>query len=202
MNAFNRLVMILIALLLIVIPVALILVAIGLIAPDLANQYTGYSSAVDYLGNLSISEFDNGRTRAIMAILGALLVIISLLLLLRELTLGRRVASNTVVSGEPGAETLVTARAVRALAEGAAREEGAISPSASLLSEGRPYKVFCKVQAPVHANYGDLAARVRENIRRVLEGQNVPIEDVEVTVGGTSSQEAPPQKATSQQRGG
>lgn len=201
MNAFNRLVMIIISLLLIVIPLALILVAIGAIAPELVNQYTGYRTAVDSLGNLSISEFDNSRTRAIMAILGALLVIVSLLLLLRELTLGRRVASNTVVSDEPGAETLVTSRAVRALAEGAAREEGAVSPSASLLSEGRPYTVFCKVRAPAHANYGDLAARVRENIRRVLEGQNVPIEDVEVTVEGTSSQEASPQ-TTSQQRGG
>jgi hypothetical protein len=105
-----------------------------------------------------------------------------------------------VVSDEPGAETLVTARAVRALAEGAAREEGALSPSASLLSEGRPYTVFCKVQAPAHDNYGDLAARVRQNIRRVLEGQNVPIEDVEVTVEGTSSQASP--QTTSQQRGG
>jgi uncharacterized RDD family membrane protein YckC len=200
MNAFNRLVMIVIALLLIVIPVALILVAVGAIAPELVNQYTGYSTAMDSLGNLSISEFDNSRTRAIMAIAGALLVIISLLLLLRELTLGRRVASNTVVSDEPGAETLVTARAVRALAEGAAREEGALSPSASLLSEGRPYTVFCKVQAPAHDNYGDLAARVRQNIRRVLEGQNVPIEDVEVTVEGTSSQASP--QTTSQQRGG
>lgn len=202
MNAFNRLVMIIVALLLTIIPVALILVALGVVAPEVVDQYTGYRSAVDYLGNLSISEFDNGRTRAIMATAGALVVIIALLLLLRELTLGRRVASNTVVSDEPGAETLVTARAVRALAEGAAREEGALSPSASLLSEGRPYRVFCKVQAQAHTDYGDLATRVRENIRRVLDGQNVPIEDVEVTVGGTSSSSQASQQTTSQQRGG
>lgn len=196
MNAFNRLVMIVVALLLIVVPVALILFAVGVIRPDLADGYTDYRSIIEGLGGLSMSQFDDGRTRAILAVSGALVVVISLLLLLRELTFGRRVASNTVVSEEPGSETLVTARAVRALAEGAAREEGAFSPSASLLSEGRPYKVFCKVQAPPRANYGDLAARTRENIRRVLEGQNVPIKDVEVTVGGTSPQ------ASSQERGG
>lgn len=196
MNAFNRFVMIVIALLLIVVPVALILFALGVIAAGVVDQYTNYRGIIDGLGGLSMSQFDDPRTRAIIALIGALVAIIALLLLLRELTLGRRVASNTVVSDEPGAETLVTARAVRALAEGAAREEGAISPSASLLSEGRPYKVFCKVQAPLHANYSDLAARTRENIRRVLEGQNVPIKDVEVTVGGTSPQ------ASSASRGG
>jgi hypothetical protein len=196
MNAFNRFVMIVVALLLIVVPVALILFAAGAVAAGLVDQYTNYRSILDGLGGLSMSQFDDPRTRLIIALVGALMAIIALLLLLRELTFGQRVASNTVVSDEPGAETLVTARAVRALAEGAAREEGAISPSASLLSEGRPYKVFCKVQAPLHANYGDLAARTRENIRRVLEGQNVPIKDVEVTVGGTSSQ------ASSESRGG
>lgn len=196
MNAFNRLVMIIISLLLIAVPVILILFALGLIAADVADRFTNYRSVLDGLGGLSMSDFDDGRTRAIIAVSGALLVIISLLLLLRELTFGRRVASNTVVSDEPGAETLVTGRAVRALAEGAAREEGAISPSASLLSEGRPYTVFCKVQAPPHANYGDLAARSKENIRRVLEGQNVPIKDVEVTVLGATPQ------VSSNERGG
>jgi hypothetical protein len=196
MNAFNRLVMIIISLLLIVVPVILILFALGLISADVADRFTNYRSVLDGLGGLSMSDFDDGRTRAIIAVSGALLVIISLLLLLRELTFGRRVASNTVVSDEPGAETLVTGRAVRALAEGAAREEGAISPSASLVSEGRPYTVFCKVQAPPHANYGDLAARAKENIRRVLEGQNVPIKDVEVTVLGATP------RGSSNERGG
>ena len=196
MNAFNRFVMIVIALLLIVVPVALILFALGVIAAELVDQYTNYRSIIDGLGGLSMSQFDDGRTRAIIAVSGALVAIIALLLLLRELTFGRRVASNTVVSDEPGAETLVTAKAVKALAEGAAREEGALTPSASLTSEGRPYRVFCKVQAPLHADYGDLAARTQENIRRVLEGQNVPIKDVEVTVGGTSPQ------ASSASRGG
>lgn len=196
MNAFNRFVMIVIALLLIVVPVALILFALGVIAAGVVDQYTNYRGIIDGLGGLSMSQFDDPRTRAIIALIGALVAIIALLLLLRELTLGRRVASNTVVSDEPGAETLVTARAVRALAEGAAREEGAISPSASLLSEGRPYKVFCKVQAPLHANYSDLAARTRENIRRVLEGQNVPIKDVEVTVLGATP------RVSSNERGG
>jgi hypothetical protein len=187
MSAFNRIVMIIVALLLVVVPVLLILVAIGAISADLVDQYTGYRSIVDGMGNLSMSQFDDGRARAIIAIIGALVALLSLLLLLRELTFGRRVASNTVVGDEPGAETLVTARAVRTLAEGAAREEGAISPSASLVSEGRPYKVFCRIQAPSHSDYGDLAARSRDNIRRVLEGQNVPIKDVEVTVQGTAS---------------
>ncbi len=185
MNAFNRIVMIIIALLFVAVPVLLLLVALGVFSADVIDQYTGYRAALDALGGLSVSDFD-GRVRTIVAIVGALVALIALLLLLRELTFGSLVSRNTVVSGEPGAETLVTARAVRTLAEAAAREAGAASPSASLASEGRPYAVFCRIQVPAHSNYTELATRARENIRRALESQNVPIKDVEVTVQGTA----------------
>lgn len=183
MNALNRIVMILLLLLLTAAPVLLLLVHWGAISPQLADQYSGYSVAVDFLGGLSVADLDP-QARIIVAIIGVLVALVALLLLLRELTFGRVVARNTVVDDSPGAEVLITASAVKALSEGAAREAGAVSSSVSL-SQGRPaYEITCGIQAPSSSNYTELATRVRENIRKALESQNVPVKNVEVTVRG------------------
>ena len=87
----------------------------------------------------------------------------------------------------PGKETVITASAVKTLTEGAAREEGAESPSVSLTSDDRSYLVSCSIRVPPSGNYTELATRTRENIRRVLEDQGVPVKNVEVTVQGTAS---------------
>jgi hypothetical protein len=186
MNAFNRIVMLIIAVLLLAIPVLVLLIAFGAISADLVNQYTGYRGAVGALGDLSASALSTGA-RTIIALSGGLLALIALLLLLRELTFGRRVARNTTIDDNPGKETRITASAVKALAEGAAREAGALSPSASLSSDERSYQVSCRIQAPPSGNYTEVASRTRENIRRVLEDQGVLLEDVEVTVQGSAS---------------
>jgi amino acid permease len=186
MNAFNRLVMIIVALLLIAVPVLLLLVAFGVIEAEMIDAYTNYESALEALGNLSLSDI-TPSVRVVIAIVGLLVALIALLLLLRELTFGRRVARSTVMDDTPGKETVITASAVKALTEGAAREAGAESPSASLTSKDGSYLVSCNIRVPPAGNYSDLATRTRENIRRVLEEQGVPIEDVEVTVQGTAS---------------
>lgn len=186
MNAFNRLVMLIIALLLIAVPVLLLLVAFGVISASVIDAYTGYRSGLEALGNLSTSDFTN-PVRIVLAVVGVLVALIALLLLLRELTFGRRVARSTVMDDTPGKETVITASAVKALAEGAAREAGAESPSASLTSKDRDYLVSAGIRVPPSGNYTELATRTRENIRRVLGEQGVPVRDVEVTVQGTAS---------------
>jgi amino acid permease len=187
MNAFNRIVMLIIALLLIAVPVLLLLVTFGVVSEDLIDAYTGYRSAVESLGNLSLSDI-TGTVRIVIAIVGLLVALIALLLLLRELTFGRRVARSTVMEDAPGKETVITAGAVKALAEGAAREVGAESPSVSLTSKDRRYLVSVGKRVPPSGNYTELATRTRENVRKVLGEQGVPVEDVEVTVQGTASQ--------------
>ncbi|HET7480810.1 MAG TPA: hypothetical protein VFJ72_14995 [Rubrobacteraceae bacterium] len=184
MNAFNRFIMLIIALLLVAIPVLLLLVAFGALSARLIDQYTNYSAAVSTLGNLSPSNL-SGNAGIIIGIIGLLVALVALLLLLRELTFGRRVARSTLIDDTPGKETTITARAVKTLAEGAAWEVGAVSPSVSLTSKDRTYLVSCKIKAPRTSNYTELATRTRENIRQVLEGQSVPVKDVEVTVQGT-----------------
>jgi amino acid permease len=187
MNAFNRIVMIIIALLLIAVPVFLLLVAFGAISEELIDAYTGYRSAVESLGDLSLSDI-TGSVRIVIAIVGVLVALIALLLLLRELTFGRRVARSTVMDDTPGKETVITASAVKALAEGAAREVGSESPSVSLTSKDGRYLVSVSIRVPPSSNYTELATRTRENVRRVLGEQGVPVEDVEVTIQGTASQ--------------
>ncbi|HEX7169262.1 MAG TPA: hypothetical protein VF206_00420 [Rubrobacter sp.] len=186
MNAFNRLVLLILALLLFAVPVVLLLIFFGVIPADVVNQYTGYSGAVQALGGFSASDLTTG-TRTVIAVIGALVALVALLLLLRELTFGRRVSRSTVMDGTPGRETVITANAVKTLAESAAREVGAESPSASLASDKDRYVVFTGIEVPSSGNYTELAARARENITRVLGDQGVPVKDVEVTVRGTAS---------------
>ena len=187
MNFLNRLIMLVISLLLLVVPVLLLLVVFGFIAPQLVEQYTGYRFAVDSIGSLSLASV-GPQARIIAAVIGVLVTLVAVLLIMRELfTLGKVVARNTIVDDSPGAETLVTASAVRALSEGAAREMGAESPSISL-AEGKPaYEIRCGIEVPSSSNYTELAARVRENIRKTLENQNVRVKDVEVTIRKVAS---------------
>jgi hypothetical protein len=185
-NAFNRLILLILALLLLVVPVTLLLITYGVIPADVINQYTGYRDAVHALADASASNVTTGGRTAI-AIVGALVALIALLLLLRELTLGRRVSRSTVMDATPGRETVITANAVKTLAESAAREVGAESPSVWLTSDKESYVVSTGIQVPRSDNYTELAARARENIRRVLGDQGVAVKDVEVTVRGTAS---------------
>jgi hypothetical protein len=185
-NAFNRLILLILALLLFAIPIVLLLLAFGVIPANVINQYTGYRGAVQAIGGLSASSLTSGA-RVVIAIAGALVALVALLLLLRELTFGRRVSRSTVMDDTPGRETVITANAVKTLAESAAREVGAESPSASLASDKDSYIVFTGIQVPHSDNYTELAARARENIQRVLRDQGVPLKDVEVTVRGSAS---------------
>jgi hypothetical protein len=184
-NVFNRLILLILALLLLAVPVVLLLTAFAVIPADLIDQYTGYRGAVQALGDFSASTLTTGA-QVVIAVVGALVALIALLLLLRELTLGRRVSRSTVMDDTPGRETVITANAVKTLAESAAREAGAESPSASLASDDDSYIVFTGIEVPSSDNYTELAARARENIRRVLGDQGVPVKDVEVTVRGTA----------------
>jgi hypothetical protein len=184
-NAFNRLILLIMALLLVAVPLLLLLMNLGVIQADVIDQYTGYRGAVQALGDFQASSLTTGA-RAVIAVVGALVALIALLLLLRELTLGRRVSRSTVMDDTPGRETVITANAVKTLAESAAREVGAESPSVSLASEGNSYVVFTGIQVPSSDNYTELAGRARENIRSMLGDQGVPVKDVEVTVRGTA----------------
>ena len=192
MNAFNRLVMLVVALLLIAVPVFLLLVGLGVLPAQLVG-FASFRNTLDaFLDGLSsVSEGDlpiDPRVRILAGIAGFLVALVALLLLLRELTFGRPVARKTFVDDTPGRETTVTAQAVRRLVEGAAREAGAISPTCYLTSKKRRYNVSCNIRVPRSQDFAELATRSRQNIRSVLEEQQVPVEDVEVTVQGTAPQ--------------
>ena len=187
MNAFNRIVMLIIALLLIAVPVLLLLIGFGVISAQTVNAFTGYRSGLDALGGI-VSNFNFGQeVRAVIAAVGLLLALVAGYLLLRELTFGRPLERRAVVEDEPGRETALTAQAVRHLAEGAAREAGAASPTCYLSSERGRYEVSCRIRVPRTRNFTETATRARDNIRRVLEEQRVPVKDVEVTVQGAAS---------------
>jgi hypothetical protein len=180
--------MLIIALLLVGVPVFLLLVGFGVLSANPIDVLiVSLRNGLDTSGGLSIWDIDP-RARLLTAIIGVLVALVALLLLLRELTFGPPVARKTYVEDTPGRETAVTAQAVRGLAEGAAREVGAVSPTCYLASEKRRYDVFCNIRVPRSQDFTELAARSRQNILSVLEEQQVPVKDVEVTVQGTAPQ--------------
>lgn len=186
MNVFNRLILILIALLLLVVPIFLLLVNFGVISADVVRSYVAYGTGLRFFSNLSTSDFTQ-RVRIIITVVGVLVVLIALFFFLRELKVwSGRAQRRVFISQEPGKETSITRDAVCALSEGAAREAGADLPTASLRSKGHSYRVFCDIQVPQSNNYTQLASNVREKIQQVLKSQNVPIQDVEVTIRGTT----------------
>ncbi|WP_119069771.1 hypothetical protein [Rubrobacter indicoceani] len=187
MNGFNRFILLLVALLMIVVPVFLLLMNFGVIPPDTVNQYTGYRAGISSLQSVTSLDLTGSTTRVIFVVVGALVALIALLLLMRELTFGKTVARNAVIADDPGRETRLSAKAVRALSDGAAREAGAADSSTSLSSKNNAYFVESRIKVPEGENYTETASRARSNIRRVLELQNVQIRDVEVTVQGKSS---------------
>jgi hypothetical protein len=103
-NALNRLVLLIVALLLVAVPVLLLLVHWGIIQAEVVDQYTGYTVAVQALGDFQTSALTTGA-RVVIAVVGALVALIALLLLLRELTLGRRVSRSTVMDDTPPTAT-------------------------------------------------------------------------------------------------
>jgi hypothetical protein len=180
--------MLVVALLLIGAPVFLLLVGLDRISDEQVNNVIRYRDGLDALGNLQGLNLQDLGTRALVGGIGLLVALVALFLILREVSLGRRIARRALVDDTPGRETAVTARAVRNLAEGAAREAGAISPTCYLASKKRRYDVSCNVLVPKARDFTELAASVQQNIRKILDEQQVPVKDVEVTVQGTESQ--------------
>ncbi len=186
MNFFNRLVMLILALLLIAVPVLLLLVGLGILPASQISPY--YRPVLGSLGNLaSVFSYDAGA-RTVVGLIGLLVFIVALFLLLKEIPLGRRISRRVLIEDESGRETAITAGAVRQLVEAAAREAGAASPTCRLATERRSYEVSCDIRVPRSQNFTELATRTRDNIQRALEEQQVPVRDVEVTVQGTASQ--------------
>ena len=192
MNALNRLLMILVAFLMVIIPVVMLLVAFGVISAGLVDQYTNYQSALSSLGNLSVSGFSQ-QVLTIAGIVSALVALIAFILLLRELSFGRRVVKDAIVEGEPGQETKITSGAIRTLVEGAALSSGAASPRVNLESVGQSYNVDCRIAVPESGaesdsfNFTELASRTKDNIQEAMERYSVPYKEVEITVQGTES---------------
>lgn len=179
MNAFNRLIMLIIALLLLTVPVLILLVGFGVLASDAVSTYT--QNAASAIGGFTLSGLPN-TARIIAGVVFALVALVALILILREIAANRSPAKAQTLNEEAGKETRISAKAVRSLTSGAAREAGADSPNVSLASSERGYKVGCKITASSAGNYTELAERCRDRIQQTLENQSVPVRTVEVTV--------------------
>ncbi len=80
MNALNRLIMLVAALLLVAIPVLLLLVAFGVIPTGVVDEYTGYRSGLRALGGLSVSDL-GGSAETLARIAGVAVALVVFLVI-------------------------------------------------------------------------------------------------------------------------
>ena len=193
MNTFNRLVLIVVAVLLLGIPVILLLVNFGVVSSATVEHYTGYREGLISLKGISSGDFTQ-NVRVVITVLGIVAVTVGLVLLYLELRSALRRAAGTVfISREPGRGLAIRAEAVRALAAGAAEEAGARSASVSLGSRKRrapSYSVLCRIEVGPQEDGSScslLAGKVRQNVEKVLGEQRVPVRDVEVVIEKAAS---------------
>lgn len=198
MNAFNRIVMLVIALLLVAVPALLLLAVLGVIPSQTASAVVSPLSAVP--GAISGA---GGGASAIVVAASLLVGLVVIFLIFRELTPGPGAAKHVYIQNRSRMETRLSASATKSLVSGAAREAGASSPAVSLSSKKGAYVVDCKVQAPPDADLSALAESVRQNVERVLGEQSVPYRRVEVTIEQHASQaQTRPPRTDSAQGGG
>lgn len=198
MNAFNRLVMLVIAILLVAAPALILLAFVGVIPSQAASAAVSPLSTVP--GAISGA---GGGASAIVVAASILVGIVVLFLIFRELTPGPRAAKHVFIQNGSGRQTRLSASAVKSLAAGAAREAGAYSPSVSLSSKKGAYVLDCRVKAATEADLGALAESVRDNIWRVLGEQSVPHRGVQVTINQhVGAEQTQPARTDSERKGG
>lgn len=198
MNAFNRLVMLVIAILLVAAPALILLAVLGVIPSQAASAAASPLSTVP-----GAIPGAGGGASAVVVAASIVIGIVALFLIFRELRPGPRAAKHVSLQNNPGRQTRLSASAVKSLAGGAATEAGAYSPSVSLSSKKGAYVVDCRVEAAPEADLGALAEGVRDNIERILGEQSVPHRGVEVTINQhVSAEQTQPARTDSEQKGG
>ncbi|ACZ43513.1 hypothetical protein Tter_2625 [Thermobaculum terrenum ATCC BAA-798] len=184
MNAFNRVVILLLALLVGAASLLLLLVNFGVISPSDLNYYTGYRSAVDAFSRLS-PQGVSPASRAIIAIVALVVAVIGLALLLRELSVVRN-PREVVVDDTPGRELRISSGAVAKLAGQAARAAGASSPRVSLRWHRGAFEVRCDVACPMGIKLADYGEGIKTRVTQELQLQRVPVRRVLVVLSEVS----------------
>jgi hypothetical protein len=178
---------IIITVLLVGAPVVLLLMAYNVLTPNDVNSTTGYSDTLQALDGLRGSALTGGRIW--FGVISAFIAALALALLFLLLFLRPR-SKEAVVQSEPGRETVLKPKAMRHLAEGAAREAGARDPTVEMSVRRGGYDVSCGFRITEFNRVAELAERVRDRIRSELTDAGVNVRRVEATVQEPAPSEA------------
>ena len=186
-DAVARTLAIIIAVLLVGAPVVLLLMAYNVLPPNDVNSATGYRDTLQALAGLSGSTLTSGRIW--FGVISAVVAAVALALLLLLFFLRPR-SKEAVVQSEPGRETVLRPKAMRHLAEGAARAAGARDPTVEMSVRRGGYDVSCGFRITEFNRVTEVAERVRDRIRSELSDAGVNVRRVEATVQEPAPSEA------------
>ena len=91
-------------------------------------------------------------------------------------------APPVLIKDEPGAETIVSADAVRAIATAVSAEAGAKEPVVRMWPDHRGYDLEVSVTASHGADLRELTSDVREALAQEFDRQEVPVRRLDVIV--------------------
>jgi hypothetical protein len=180
MNRTNRAVLMVLGLLLLSVPLLLLLSHYGVTA---ARQAVGAVTSIwpFTAAGEEVSLATAGRIT--LGAVGAIIAFFGIMLLMKELaTAADPPASPVLIDDEPGAETVVSADAVRSIATAVSAEAGAREPVVRLWSDEQGYDLEVSVTAPHEADLRSLTGGIREALDKELERQHVPVRRLDVIV--------------------
>lgn len=179
LNALARALAIVIAVLLIGFPVVLLLIAYDILPPEDVNAAVGYSSGLDGLQEVASSDLTSGKIW--FGVASALLAAAALTLLLLLLLLHPR-SQDATVEAHPGREVVLRARALRHLAEGAARSAGARDATVDVSRRRHGYELSCDMRLTEFERVYEAAQRVSDRVKHELTDAGVKVKRVQTTV--------------------
>lgn len=180
MNRFNRAALVLVAALLLVVPIVLFAAHIGIAA---ARGVLGTISGIwPFVATGEAATLTTGG-RVLLGSIGGLVSFAGIALALAEVrTAAEPPAPPVLIKDEPGAETIVSADAVRAIATAVSAEAGARGPVVRLWPDHRGYDLEISVTAKHGADLRELTSGVREALAQEFDRQEVPVRRLDVIV--------------------
>ncbi len=178
LDVSGRVLGVILGILFIGVPVALLLMAYDVLPPQDVQSATGYGGLMSALQDVAGSGVTGAR---IWVGVAAAVVAAGALALLAVIAFYRPGTAQATVQSDPGRETVIKGRALKHLAEGAARSAGAVDPDIELRSHGHRYDVLCRCNLTAFGQVGTVTGRIRERILSELTETGIELRSVEVT---------------------
>jgi hypothetical protein len=163
-NIFNRLLIILLAILVLVAAVAVLLTTLGIIQPGTLAPESWFADRL-----VPFTQLDpTNRTWAI--VVSVALVVLALLLLILELRQGQRAEPHLILKDDGSGRVTVALTSVRELVERDARQVAGVERCRARVEQSpKGLSITCRISADTASSVPDLSRELQERLKAAVE---------------------------------